>query len=257
MWRPPKGFGARAAGGVAGTFGRGAAVDRYTFRRPGDGTIENDASSSAPLQEGRGGPDGENPPAGPGYPLLVVRAGDFRAGIPVGRVREVLRLKRLARFPGGAAPFRGLLSLRGEIVTVVELTALQAAALAAASGAGPARHETTGVTTGSIRPNRIDSVVVLRGGHDSLGLEVDGVEDIRNFAPRAGDPPPPPAAPSSPAAPESSAPGAPAPGRMWAGVVKDERGEIGVLDADAVFEIVGAMAAQSQEPEALEVGDSG
>jgi chemotaxis signal transduction protein len=175
----------------------------------------------------------------------------------VGRVREVLRLRRLARFPGGTAPFRGLLSLRGEIVTVVELTGVQAAAVAAASGAGPARHETTGVTTGSIRPNRIDSVVVLRGGHDALGLEVDGVEDIRNFAPGAGVPPTPPPAPSPPAAPESSAPGAPAPGRMWAGIVKDERGEIGVLDADAVFEIVGAMAAQAEEPEALEVGDSG
>lgn len=235
------------------------------FPRPRDGNIENDPSPGAPLQEGRGGPDGEIPPPGPGYPLLVIRAGDFRAGIPVGRVREVLRLRRLARFPGGHAPFRGLLSLRGEIVTVVELVALQAAAVAEASGAGPAKHDTTGVTTGSIRPTRIDSVVVLRGGRDALGLEVDGVEDIRNFEAGAGEKGS--AAPGSGCAsearhvpgdpPESSAPGAPAPGRMWAGVVKDERGEIGVLDADAVFEMVEAMATLTEEPEALEVGDSG
>jgi chemotaxis signal transduction protein len=226
------------------------------FTRPRDGNIENDPSPGAPLQEGRGGPDGENPPPGPGYPLLVVRAGDFRAGIPVGRVREVLRLRRLARFPGGRSPFRGLLSLRGEIVTVVELVALQAAAVAEAAGAGPATHDTTGVTTGSIRPTRIDSVVVLRGGHDALGLEVDGVEDIRNFEAGTADRPTEPI-PEVAGAPERTAPGAPAPGRMWAGVVKDERGEIGVLDADAVFEMVEAMATQTEEPEALEVGDSG
>jgi len=221
----------------------------------GKGHIENDLSEPAPRQEGRGGPDGEIPPAGPGYPLLVVRAGEFRAGIPVGRVREVVRLRRLARFPGGRSPFRGLLSLRGEIVTVVDLPALQAAALASAAGPGPSRHETTGVTTGTIRPTRIDSVVVLRGGRDALGLEVDGVEDIRNYAPGAAEAP---AAPEpAPGAPESTASAAPAPGRMWAGIVRDGRGEVGVLDADAVFEIVEALAKESEEPEALEVGDSG
>jgi chemotaxis signal transduction protein len=223
------------------------------FDGQGKGNIENGLSSSAPPQEGRGGPGGDAPPSGPGYPLLLIRTGEFRAGIPVGRVREVVRLRKLSRVPDEKAPFRGLLSLRGEIVTVVDLAGLHA--LSRTAGAPAARQETTGVTTGAIRPTRIDSVVVLRGGHDSLGLEVDGVEDIRDFAskPEGRDPAPPPPPPAS----ESTGMQAPAPGRMWAGIVKDERGEIGILDAEFVFELVEALAKQTEEPQALEVGDSG
>lgn len=138
---------------------------------------------------------------------------------------------------------------------MVELVGLQAASRGPQGPAGP---DTTGVTTGSIRPTRIDSVVVLRGGRDPLGLEVDGVEDIGDFASR----PPGTEVPETPSAgpgpsTESTPSAAPAPGRMWAGVVKDSRGEIGVLDADAVFGIVEALAKERQEPQALEVGDSG
>jgi chemotaxis signal transduction protein len=203
-----------------------------------------DLSSSAPLQEGTGGPGGESPVPGPGYPLLVIRSGDIRAGIPVSHVREVLRLRRLSRVPDAKSPFLGLLSLRGEIVTVLDFVALRARA---AEGDTPAGQETTGVTTGAIRPTRIDSVVVLRGGQDPLGIEVDGVEDIRDFTPRGG----------AAGAPESKGPGAPPPGRMWAGVVRDERGEIGVLDTEAVFEVAGALAKAGEDLVTLEVGDSG
>ncbi len=177
----------------------------------------------------------------------MVRSGDLRIGIPVGRVREVLRLRRLARVPDARPPFLGLMSLRGEIVTVLDFAVLRASAAAPGT---PALTDTTGVTTGAIRPTRIDSVIVLRGGTDPLGIEVDGVEDIRDFTPRGGVPP-------LPAAPESKGPGAPSPGRMWAGVVRDERGEIGVLDADAVFEIAESLARAGEESVALEVGESG
>lgn len=170
-------------------------------------------------------------------------------GIPVSRVREVLRLRRLSRVPDAKPPFIGLLSLRGEIVTVLDFSSLRTHAQA--TGA-PARNETTGVTTGAIRPTRIDSVVVLRGGHDPLGIEVDGVEDIRDFSPRGGGEVPAPTAAS-----ETKGSGAPPPGRMWAGVVRDERGEIGVLDTDIVFELGEALAKAAAEPEALEVGESG
>jgi chemotaxis signal transduction protein len=163
----------------------------------------------------------------------------------VGRVREVVTLRRLARVPGVEDPFHGILSLRGEVVTVVGLAGLQGTAVA---GDRPERQDTTGVTTGRIRPTRIDSVVVLRGGPDPLGLEVDGVEEIRDFASKGAGPALPP---------ETAGSVAPAPGRMWAGIVRDERGELGVLDADAVFTMVEALAQGSDEPQALEVGDRG
>jgi chemotaxis signal transduction protein len=184
---------------------------------------------------------------GPGYPLLVVRAGDFRAGIPVKWVRETVRLRRLARVPDARPPCRGLLSLRGEIVTVLELAGIPELIR---RGGRPALTDTTGVTTGAIRPTRIESVVVLRGGKDPLGLEVDGIEDIRDFAARPGEQQIAGIAESTPST-------APAPGRMWAGVVRDERGEIGVLDPEAVFEVAATLAEAASEPEALEVGDGG
>jgi len=219
----------------------------------GQEPIENLSSSAAP-QEVPGGPGGGAPATGPGYPLLVVRSGELRIGIPVGRVREVVRLRKLSRVPDAKSPFLGLLSLRGEIVTVLDFAGLRASALAAGT---PAQSDTTGVTTGAIRPTRIDSVVVLRGGSDPLGIEVDGVEDIRDFTPRGGPAGPPEGVSAGPRASESKGPAAPPPGRMWAGVVRDERGEVGVLDTDAVFELAESLAKASVEPEALEVGESG
>lgn len=165
----------------------------------------------------------------------------------------MLRLRHLSRVPDAKPPFIGILSLRGEIVTVLDFVGLRALALQAGA---PSRNETTGVTTGAIRPTRIDSVVVLRGGGDPLGIEVDGVEDIRDFTPRTGIAVPADA-PAAPPASESKGPGAPPPGRMWAGVVRDERGEIGVLDTDVVFELAEALAKVTEEPETLEVGESG
>src|SRR5258706_19832 len=111
-------------------------------------------------------------------------------------------------------------------------------------------------TTESIRPYRMDPVVVLRGGYDPLGPEVDGVEAIRDFAtrPETPGPAPAPAPAAAPPASESTGTTAPAPGRMWAGIVKDERGEIGVLDTDAVFVVVAALAKKGEESQALEVG---
>jgi chemotaxis signal transduction protein len=210
---------------------------RIDILAPGQGEISIDTSDSptAEQQEGRGGQGGDTPSGSGGYPLLVVRSSDVRAGIPVSRVREVVPLRRLARIPDGKPPFRGLLSMRGEIVTVLDLGELRRAAEA---GTGPERFDTTaGVTTGSIRPNRMDSVVVLRGGRDPLGLEVDGVEDIRDFPPM-------------PATGPDAGGGA---GRLWAGMVRDDRGEVGVLDADGVFAIMERLAGEQQEPPSLEV----
>jgi chemotaxis signal transduction protein len=159
-------------------------------------------------------------------------------------VREVVRLRKLARVPDGRAPFRGLISLRGEVVTVLGLEDLQKIA---AAGASPKSQETTGsITTGSIRPGRIEAVVVLRGAQDPLGLDVDGVEDIRDFASGTGAPVPPP-----------GPPGGPSPGRLWAGIVRDEKGEIGVLDADAVYAFAEELSREVRDPEPVEVDDRG
>jgi len=159
-------------------------------------------------------------------------------------VREVLIRRRITRVPDAAFPVLGLLSLRGEVVTVFDLAGLQATVdQLAAEEEG---METTGVTTGAIRPSRVEAVVVLRGGRDSIGLVVDGVEDIRDFsasareaegeAAREAGPAGGGGAPAPPAPVTGPLSLAPDPGRLWAGSVEDERGALGVLDVDAAFE---------------------
>lgn len=211
----------------------------YSAPVHGREVIETQEGSTASPQEARGGRDGETPPGGAGgAPLLVVRAGDYRCGFPVGTVREVVKRGKVTRIPEAKPPFRGLLSLRGEVVTVLDL-----AVLAARAGGGGAKQETTGSTTGGIRPQRVEAVVILRGGKDPLGLEVDGVEEIRDLPPA----PEGPAAPGSPRAREG----------IWAGAAQDGPTEVGVLDAERVFAAADALAAASAEPAVEEVPNRG
>jgi purine-binding chemotaxis protein CheW len=52
---------------------------------------------------------------------LVFRLGNEQYGIPVGYVRSVRPLPRLTRVPGIPAFYRGVVNLRGQIVTVMDL----------------------------------------------------------------------------------------------------------------------------------------
>ncbi len=223
-------------------------------------------SSSATEQEPAGDREEGGTAPGPGYPLLLVRAANYRAGIPVANVREVLISRRVARVPDAEYPLLGVLSLRGDMVTVFDLAGLQAAV--DRDGGAPSASDTTGLTTGAIRPNRLEAVVVLRGGKDSLGLVVDGVDDIRDFRPlseEGGAPAPaggaPPAGAGTPSSPGAASSVAPAPGRLWAGIVSDERGEIGILDANAAMEAALAVSRERASGQdagvSLEVAENG
>ena len=223
----------------------------YTDGLPGRGgdILTSDSEFVADEKE-RPDPAGDPPLEPSGFPLLVSRAGEIRCGIPLGRVREVVRSRKVARVPEARAPIRGLLNVRGDMVTVVELAGLQEL-LTTGGKAGPARSPTTGVTTGSIRPGRVEAVVVLRTGGDPIGLEVDGVEDIRDFAGQAA---PVPEGGGSTGRLNSTT--GTYTQRIWAGIVTDDRGEIGVLDPGLALEAVHALAEPTEVPAPLEVDDS-
>jgi purine-binding chemotaxis protein CheW len=53
--------------------------------------------------------------------LLVLWLGDDPYAIPVERVREIVRLRPITPIPRAPAAVRGVLSLRGEIVQVIDL----------------------------------------------------------------------------------------------------------------------------------------
>ncbi len=89
--------------------------------------------------------------------MLVVAADRDVFGIPVDQVREVIRSAALRRVPGSPPVLRGIVNVRGAIVTVLDLQALLSGERA--------------VTTGS--------VVLLEYGSRLIGLAVHAVRDVR------------------------------------------------------------------------------
>jgi len=89
--------------------------------------------------------------------VLVVRVGDAEYGIPVEQVREVARADRVTRVPGAPPLVRGIVNVRGVVVTVLELSVLLDAPRAVTSS----------------------SIVLLEHGSRLIGLAVDAVRDVR------------------------------------------------------------------------------
>ena len=91
-------------------------------------------------------------------------------GCDIGAVREIVPLRRTTRLPGAPAYVRGLVNLRGAIVTVIDL--------AARLGGGTSAHD--------------GSVVLAEFGNKNVGLAVDEVRDVQilppeRFEPATGD----------------------------------------------------------------------
>jgi chemotaxis signal transduction protein len=55
------------------------------------------------------------------FTVTVIEAGGERFGIPCVHLREIVHCPRLARFPGVPSWCRGLVQIRGELMTVVDL----------------------------------------------------------------------------------------------------------------------------------------
>ena len=95
-----------------------------------------------------------------------------RYALPLGAVREVLNPPlRMSRVPRAPAAVRGVMNLRGRVVTVLEL----------------------GMLLGLPSAQTLSKVVLLDRGRRDLALlvtEVDGIEPIEKWAAAPGSPPP-------------------------------------------------------------------
>ena len=89
--------------------------------------------------------------------LLVVQVGESLYGIAVAQVREVVRAQRVVRVPGAPDVVRGIINVRGAVVTVLELSVL----------------------LGTPRAVTSSSVVLLEHGTRLIGIAVDAVRDVR------------------------------------------------------------------------------
>ncbi len=83
--------------------------------------------------------------------------------INVSMVREVIRARAVTRVPGAPNAMRGLVNVRGMVVTVLDL----------ATCLGGSRHET------EARAQLPGSIVLLEQSGRLVGLAVDSVRDVR------------------------------------------------------------------------------
>jgi chemotaxis signal transduction protein len=91
--------------------------------------------------------------------LVVFSLHGEQYGVPIGTVREIVRYTRPTATAAATGLIRGLISLRGEVLPVVDLS----------SRLGREAHSGEGA-----------QIVVLALSHGSLGLIVDHVEGVRN-----------------------------------------------------------------------------
>ncbi len=91
--------------------------------------------------------------------VVVCRVGTRRFTVPVAAVREVVTAPGVVRIPGTAAPIRGVVNVRGVLVTVV-------------SGAGVLAEPDSGAS---------GYLLVLAMHEGRVAIEVDDVEDLHTL----------------------------------------------------------------------------
>jgi purine-binding chemotaxis protein CheW len=103
-------------------------------------------------------PASEAPSPGPELHLVTFALDREEFGIPIGQVREVIRVGQITRVPQARQHVRGVTNLRGRILAVVEL------------------RTRMGLPPAEITPK---SRVIVVGVHErTLGILVDGVSQV-------------------------------------------------------------------------------
>jgi purine-binding chemotaxis protein CheW len=102
--------------------------------------------------------------------MVVLEVGEEAYGIPVQRVREIIRVPPITRVPNGPAFLEGVINLRGQVIPVMDLR----------------KH--LGIPAGA--ETRRSRVVVSELGRHAVGLRVDGVSQVVMVTTSEIEPPP-------------------------------------------------------------------
>ena len=100
-----------------------------------------------------------------GIQLVTFRLGDERYGIPVWKVREIIRPVQMFPIPGMKEPVQGVINLRGEIIPVLQIHSLL--------------NVQGGKSGGDDKQRRIIILELERGG---IGIWVDDVSEVIRVA---------------------------------------------------------------------------
>jgi len=92
--------------------------------------------------------------------LVTFRLGREHYGIPVGKVKEIIRPMEACPIPGMAGPVEGVINLRGEIIPVLRI------------------HFVLGSRETKEDSSRRQRVIILESGEGRFGIVVDEVRDV-------------------------------------------------------------------------------
>ena len=92
--------------------------------------------------------------------LVTFRLGREHYGIPVGKVKEIIRPMEACPIPGMAGPVEGVINLRGEIIPVLRI------------------HLVLGSRETEEDNSRKQRVIILESGEGRFGIVVDEVRDV-------------------------------------------------------------------------------
>ncbi len=112
----------------------------------------------------------ENATAAASEPVVTFYVGPLLLGLPIAQVREINRQLDFTPVPHAPRMVRGVVNLRGEVVTVLDL------------------HHVLGFSAGEVTPQTRNLIVFYRG--EPVGLLVDQVADILEVDPQEVGPPP-------------------------------------------------------------------
>jgi len=92
--------------------------------------------------------------------LVTFRLGREHYGIPVGKVKEIIRPMEACPIPGMAGPVEGVINLRGEIIPVLKI------------------HLVLGSNEVDEDNSRKSRVIILESDEGRFGIVVDEVRDV-------------------------------------------------------------------------------
>ena len=105
-----------------------------------------------------------------GTELAIFTVGDLSCGVDSGIVKEINKLLEITPVPGAPDCIRGVLNLRGQILTVMDL------------------RRRFGLEAEEFHQGM--RIVVITSGGENIGLLVDGVSDVMAADPELLEPPP-------------------------------------------------------------------
>lgn len=102
-------------------------------------------------------------------PFVVMALAGETFAVEISRVREIIRVPKITWIPGAAAHIKGVINLRGNVVSVIDLAVL--------------------ISLTDSDPGQQSRIVIVDSSHELVGILVDSVSQVEEIVPSSLEPP--------------------------------------------------------------------